>query len=989
MVVFNGGVSDGGGDSPGFGAARIESREQFGIVMRAVRELSGLTIRQVAKSSEVSHGTLSGWFGGTAVPARDAAPHLARVLEVCGAADQFAVLWAAANRVRDIPRPARAKNSPYRGLEAYRAEDAELFFGRDDLVAELGARVVAGLTGEGPRLIGVPGASGSGKSSVLQAGLLVALAELKAPAWRMVPGADPGAALNKALEALDDRDQGAVLIVDQAEELWTYTDTAKKDRPVSSPAQFVQRLVDLTGTGVVVVFALRADFFAHAFTIPALERALTTDAVPVGPMSKEQLEEAITKPVEKLGGVETALVEVLLDELAVAGGGAHDPGALPLLSHALDRTWAKRRTMTQLTVAHYCSTGGIREAIGKSAEKVWKELDARQRRAAERLFVRAARRGDTGLVRILVRPTELDWPDIDGGTTELVIGKFVTARLLTTTDEGVQITHEALLHAWKRLRDWIDEDAAGHALHLRLAELTRLWDPADPSTLLGPARTKEYQRWQTDPGQRRCLTVAESEFVAKSAAHHAAEREREHQQLLRERRQIRRRQISAGALFLVVALLIGTVVLVVRARSEAVAQRQEIWSRTLAQAAERHSVTRDPDPLDLQLALASYEVSAREDLANLIEGRWDGARRWRSGIKVNAAAVAQDSSLLALTDGTTIKVTDRRRPRDGTHHAQVDAMGLGGRISAIAFRPHTHLLATAAGTEVVLVDIDSPGQVVGLPGTTASVRDLVWDPTGTELAAASDAGVIRWRFDGRTWQRADALNAAIAIDYSADGRQLAAVRPDGSGVELWERDHATGHLRVLDPIVLAVPDTMSGSVGGSPQPQGITDIAFARLSETPFKPVLVIVTARDYAQLVTDQQEVIGVLLAGVGTGLAAGAHGFTAGITKGAGRISMYELFGTSPSAPVDSWSMGGGEYELQAAGAATSTVAVADEGQTFIVTTQDGMVYEWQEPIPPPDPTVSVESVRAAICADSTGLITAEEWQTMVPEVPFQPFC
>ncbi|MGW5453046.1 nSTAND1 domain-containing NTPase [Nocardia sp. NPDC003979] len=960
------------------------------MVMRAVRELSGLSIRRVAKTSGVSHGTLSGWFGGTAVPARDAAPHLARVLEVCGAADQFEVLWAAANRVRDIPRPTRPKNSPYRGLESYRPEDAELFFGRDDLVAELGARVVAGLTGEGPLLIGVPGASGSGKSSVLQAGLLVVLAKLNRPAWRMVPGTDPGDALSKALEALGDRDQGAVLIVDQAEELWTYTESAKKDRPAWSPAQFVQRLVDLTETGVVVVFALRVDFFARAFTIPALERALTTDAVPVGPMSKEQLKEAITKPVEKLGGVEPALVEVLLDELAVAGGGAHDPGALPLLSHALDRTWAKRRTMTQLTVAHYRSTGGIREAIGRSAENVWDELDADQRRAAERLFARAARRGDTGLVRILIRPTELDWPDVGRETTELVIGEFVTARLLTTTDDGVQITHEALLHAWKRLRDWIDEDAAGHALHLRLAELTRMWDPADPSTLLSPARTAEYQRWQTDPGQRRCLTVAESEFVAASAAHHAAEREREHQQALRERRQVRRRQIWAGAVLLVVVLLVGTVVLVVRARSEAVVERQAIWSGTLAQAAERHGAMRDPDPLDLQLALASYEVSAREDVANLIEQRWDGARRWRSGIKVNAAAVTQDSSLLALTDGTTIKVTDRRRPRDGTHYAQVDAPVLGGRISAIAFRPRTHLLAAAAGTEVVLVDVDAPEQILRLPGPTGSVRDLAWDPTGTELAAASDAGVIRWRFDGRTWQRADALNAALAVDYSADGRQLAAVRSDASGVELWERDHATGHLRVLAPIVLAVPgDTMPDSAGGSPRPQGITDISFPRLSETPFKPVLVIVTARDYTELVTDQQEVIGVLMAGVSTRLAAGAPGFAAGITKGAGRISVYEFFGVGLSDPVDSVSAGSSEYELQAAGAATSSIAVADEGETFIVTTQDGMVYEWQEPMPPPDPTVSVESVRAAICADSAGLITAEEWQTMLPEVPFQPFC
>ncbi len=988
--VFNGGVSDRGGDLPDFDATQIKSREQFGTVLRAIRESSELSIRQVAARSGVSHGTLSGWFGGSAVPAKDAAPFLARVLEVCGAADQFEGLWEAANRVRYIPRPARQRNSPYRGLEAYRPEDAELFFGRDDLVAELAARVVAGLAGEGPRLIGVPGASGSGKSSVLQAGLLVALAELNRSARRMVPGTDPDAALDAELEALGDREQGAVLVVDQAEELWTYSESANEDRPATSPARFVERLVDLTGTGVVVVFAMRVDFFAHAFAVPALERALTTDAVPVGPMSKDQLEEAITEPTKKLGGVsvEPALVEVLLHELAVAGGGAHDPGALPLLSHALDQTWVERKTVSNaLTVEHYRSTGGIRKAIGQSAEKVWRELDADQGRAAERLFTRAARRGDTGLVRLLVRPSELAWPDLDRGATELVISKFVAARLLTTTGDGVQITHEALLHAWKRLRDWIDEDAVGHALHLRLAELTRAWDPADPSTLLSAARTEEYQRWQTDPGQRRRLTVAESEFVAASAAHHAAEREREHQRFLHERRQVRRLQISAGALILVVLLLVGTVVLVVRARSEVVTERQTAWSVMVAQAADRHTLVSDPNTLDIQLALASYELSAREEAATLVRQKWDGARQWRSGINVKAVAVTEDSSLLALTDGATLEITDRRRPRDGNDHARIDATALGGPISAIAFRPRTHLLAAAAGTDVVLVDVDAPERRLSLPGQVASVRDLAWDPPGMELAAVTEAGVIRWRFDGRAWQRADPLNAAITVDYSGDGRLLAAVRPDGSGVELWERDPETGQLRALAPITLAeqggdsMPDR---ALGGSPNPpQGITDITFAPSS----KPVLAILTARDYTELVTHQQEVSGVLLAGMATRMAVGARGFSVGIALGETMVTVDQYFDFD-SHPVESWAMGGTTYDLRGAGKSTSAVAVADAGETFIVTTQDGMVYEWQS-VPPLDRPVSVESVRAAVCADSAGLITVEEWRNLVPEVPFQRFC
>ncbi|NUP30043.1 MAG: helix-turn-helix transcriptional regulator, partial [Nocardia sp.] len=232
--------------------ARLSTRKEFGAALTAVRAAAGLSIREVARKAGVTPGTVSGWFAGNAAPAPDEGLRdLAAVLRACGVAEPDIAQWkAAANRIRATTRPARPGHCPYRGLEPYRSADAAEFFGRADIVGLLRDRVELGLSGAGPALIGLLGSSGSGKSSLLQAGLVPQLTDA---AVVVTPGADPVSRLDRAVAAVD-RAASLVIVVDQAEELWTYESGPDADWPPRDG--FLQRLAALTtDRRAVVVFS--------------------------------------------------------------------------------------------------------------------------------------------------------------------------------------------------------------------------------------------------------------------------------------------------------------------------------------------------------------------------------------------------------------------------------------------------------------------------------------------------------------------------------------------------------------------------------------------------------------------------------------------------------------------------------------------------------------------------------------------------------------
>jgi tetratricopeptide (TPR) repeat protein len=453
----------------------------------------------------------------------------------------------------DGTRPADAPESsspcPYRGLYAFREEDEPLFFGRDAYSEDLLRKTLAN------PLVAVVGSSGSGKSSVVQAGLIPRLRRQAppSPTWDAItfkPGnapfhnlaaalastwtteTDPGrqvlqaeeigtaladgkarveAFLHKALEAR--QAERLLVVVDQFEELFVQT-------PESLRRRFVEALLASAGNApVTVVITLRDDFYGQALKVSRdLNDRLPLAQVNLGQMTREELRQAIERPaaVARLG-FEPGLVERILDH--VEG----QPGNLPLLEFALRELWDGRRG-SLLGNARYDAMGGIEGAISKRADEIFLSLPATQQRAVQRLFnrlvhVSAANEEGTD-TRQRVRLMDLDEAARTAAQTLAGPGArlLVTSRESATGAETVEVAHEALLRSWGRLREWIGADRDFLLWRQRLARRVEEWQQSgrDAGALLRGAALQEAQR--RAKGREGDLSRAELEMIRGSQA---------------------------------------------------------------------------------------------------------------------------------------------------------------------------------------------------------------------------------------------------------------------------------------------------------------------------------------------------------------------------------------------------------------------------------------------------------------------------------------
>jgi WD40 repeat protein len=459
---------------------------------------------------------------------------------------------------------------PYKGLEYFDEKDADKFFGREALVARL-----AGHLRESRFLAVILGASGSGKSSAVRAGLIPALRRGKElfdgslppegcarwPIHLCTPGSQPlealAASLARAEESvtaaailMDDlaRDPRTLhlyvrrlvtrassnrllLVVDQFEELFTVC----KDE--AARKAFVDNLIhasmqEADGPTVVVII-FRADFYAHCAQYANLREAVSRRQEFIGPMNQDELRRAIEEPA-RAGGwdLEPGLVDLLLREVG------DEPGALPLLSHALLETW-KRRRGRRMTLRGYAESGGIRGAIAKTAEAVYAGLPPEKQAVAKRIFLRLVELGEGAQdTRRRAELSELS-PHPEGRPlVEEVLKTLVDHRLVTTTKDTAEVSHEALIREWPTLRKWLDENREAIRIHRDLAEAARDWDNLmrDPGGLYRGVRLIQALEWaEENPGEMNAL---ESDFLAASKAE--AERE------AREQEEQRRRELEAA-----------------------------------------------------------------------------------------------------------------------------------------------------------------------------------------------------------------------------------------------------------------------------------------------------------------------------------------------------------------------------------------------------------------------------------------------------------
>jgi transcriptional regulator with XRE-family HTH domain/energy-coupling factor transporter ATP-binding protein EcfA2 len=541
-----------------------------------VREVAGLSIRDLAKKTGIPHSTLGGYFSGRHFPPLRILDQLDLLLDVCGVRDreQHDEWKKAFHRARRAHGPRSEDTSaPYRGLAGFEPEDARWFFGRDQLLDHL----LTTVTAAGPdHLVMVVGPSGSGKSSLLRAGLLARLRNPTAGEvrWRtglMTPGQNPTAALRTCLTELDsatepdDEPVRSVIVVDQFEELFTHChdDTERQ--------AFLTAILDGpegTVASRIVVCAMRTDFRAEALGHPTLASALRTSQITITPMDEDQVSATITEPAH-VSGLELGdgLVPTLLRDLAPgtprSGEAAHDPGTLPLLSHALLETW-KRSNGDRLTVEDYEVTGGIQHLVATSAETVHTSLPEPARALARRLFLRLISVSEDSVdTRRRVGFDELDVgvhaprrrtgpsaAEPVGPVVEDVVDRFVEARVLTTDADGVRISHDALLTAWPRLREWLDEDRDGLVQHRRLADAADGWDRADrsPDLLYRGGRLIDVEEWAADPDHVTWLNSRERDFLT------AAVTAREAGMKAATRRTRRLKVLAAGLVLLAMAV---------------------------------------------------------------------------------------------------------------------------------------------------------------------------------------------------------------------------------------------------------------------------------------------------------------------------------------------------------------------------------------------------------------------------------------------------
>jgi WD40 repeat protein len=841
---------------------QIATAAEFTRELQALRARSGRTIREIARAAKTPVATTGDCFSGRHLPLdRD---QFARILAACGETDPERIeQWQAAlARARRLP--GRRTGTPYRGLQRFEAEDAQWFFGREDLTELLA--YLAGAPSTLPLLL--IGPSGAGKSSLLRAGLLprlradnidgpIVVCDLTVTgvAWLTTQVA------KLAAEATSDASWAgrATVIVDQFEAVFTLCDDEGERRAL------IDGLCDLARTGLVVL-ALRADFYEQLIRYPGLLRAAQERHVVLGPMSAEQVRRAVVEPA-RLARTEVAagLVEVLLSDLAPGtdGDGAHEPGALPMLSHALLAAWEHSHGGT-LTVADYLAGGGIKDALTRSAERAYESLEPGQQRLARRLFLRlvhvaddlppsrAAVPLDELLSGISAGNDSAGSPDggsdvgpdrgSDDGDAERVLAVFIDERMITVDTGSARLTHDALLTAWPRLRGWIEDNAEELRIGRRISAGAQAWAETgrEEAALWRGSQLAVAREWAEDLGKRAALLPLAGEFVTASVAAGTV-RER-----LERRRTNRLRSIVAVLTVLVVAVAGLTAyafgqrqdatsaeAAAIRAEVGALGERDQADSREAAFVADQLRGT-DPSAA-AQLSVAGYRIAQTpQAAASLLDasGTSFATRIEDSASPVQAVALSPDRRLLiaAGADGT-LRLWNVAVPG---HPVAVGTLAPADKalpLYTAAFSPDGRVIAAAgAGKVVKLWAVSAAGTVtpLGQPltGPTYTVYSVAFSPDGRLLAAGSADGKVRlWDVAnpvrptpvGRALKVPGAAGAGgyvQSVAFSADGKTLAA----GTSVKtvwLWNisRPAAPARFRAMP---LTGPAEMVSAVAFSP-----------------------------------------------------------------------------------------------------------------------------------------------------------------------------
>ena len=739
--------------------------------------------------------------------------------------DAEAFLLALTAVAEAVPRPVAVPEgparNPYKGLRPFLEPDAQDFVGREALVERLLTRLGGA---PGSRLLALVGASGSGKSSTVRAGLVPAVRRGAVPGsdgWfvaDMVPGQDPFGELLAALLRLapaapprhlqerieqDARglmeavawalpeDATLLLVIDQFEELFTLV--YDESRRASFLAALRTAATD-PGSRVRVVLTLRADLFDRPLAYGDFAELLRAGTELVVPLTVEELERAISLPSRHVGvSVDAGLAAHLVSDVIGRAG------ALPLLQYTLAELFDRRQDRT-LSLTAYRELGGVAGAVAGAAENIHSNLSPSGQIAARQLFLRLVEPQDGGdSTRRRVLRSELHSLTGDGVEMETVIDAFAGRRLLSfDRDEDsrapqVELAHEALIWAWERLRRWIEGAREDLRIQRQLAAGAHDWQESgrDPSFLMAGARLERLASWRS--ASDLALTPAELEFLESSLAQRdrlrAAESVRAARERALEHRSVRRLRTLIGVLAAGMLVAAGLTTYAFGQRSEADQERRVATVRELAAAADANldvdaerSVLLALEAVERARSAEASVLSEAEEalhravLASRIELRvpgLGGVLDWSPDGSVFVTEGPEESGVIDLRDATTGESVRLFRG----HEADVNMVAFSGDGS---------LLATSADDGSVKVWDPATGEEIqSFGGGVGQVWGVSMSPDGSLLAAASwdDQAVRIWDVaTGRRITQIRPIAASFVTSFSPDGRRLAIATFDAGGV---------------------------------------------------------------------------------------------------------------------------------------------------------------------------------------------------------------